>query len=180
MALPWLIGAAVLGIGALITSSGNDNSSSNNNGDDEERRRRERAEREHRERAANEQRESIKNTLLAEGEKRSADFQQLLSGWFNAEYQSQQPFKAKILATGTQYKRIVAEYYADAQPLSLLYEKTRENLNEFEACYDVKLTMTTNMREKLEACALGQQQSDELKQYCRKLELHLQKLSERE
>lgn len=176
MALPWIIGAAVLGIGALIASSGDDNSSSNNNGDDEERRRRERAERERREREANEQRESIKETLLAEGEKRSADFQQLLSDWFNAEYQSQPPFKAKILATGTQYKRIVAEYYANTEPFSLLYEKTRANLNEFETCYDVKLTMTANLREKVEACALGQQQLDELEQYCRKLELHLQKL----
>ncbi|HDT6544430.1 TPA: hypothetical protein QFT03_001362 [Kluyvera ascorbata] len=175
MALPWLIGAAVLGIGAIIASSGDD-SSSNNNGDDEERRRRERAERERREREINEQRQTIKETLLNEGEKRSADFQQLLSGCFNAEYQSQPPFKAKILETGTQYKRIIAEYYTDAQQLSLLYEKTRENLNEFEACYDVKLSMTADLSEKVNAYAQGQRQLDELQQYRSKLEARLQKL----
>lgn len=44
MALPWLIGAAVLGVGAWIASSSSDESSNSNGGDDEERRRRERAE----------------------------------------------------------------------------------------------------------------------------------------
>ncbi|MWL74257.1 hypothetical protein GQM09_28180, partial [Escherichia coli] len=81
MALPWLIGAAVLGVGALIASSSSNDDSSNGNGDDEERKRRERAERERREREQKEERETIKASLQNVGTLRADDLKQALSGW---------------------------------------------------------------------------------------------------
>ncbi len=164
MALPWLIGAAVLGVGALLASSSSDDSS-NGNGDDEERRRQERAERERREREQQEERVSIKAALTKEGEQRGADFQQTLSDWVNVRYQSQPPFKAAILQTGKHYKRIVAENFIDSHELCLLDARTRENLNEFEACYDVELTMTENFYDAIDEMADYQEKLQELQDY---------------
>lgn len=175
MALPWLIGAAVLGIGALIASSSDDDSS-NGNGDDEERRRRERAERERREREQQEERQSIKAALKKEGEQRTADFEQTLSGWVNVHYQSKPPFKASILPTGKQYKRVVAENFTESHELYLLNTKTRENLDEFEACYDVELTMTETFHDTVDEMTDCQEQLQLLQDYRNQFERIRQQL----
>jgi hypothetical protein len=165
MALPWLIGAAVLGVGALIASASSDDNSSSGNGDDEERKRRERAERERREREKQEERQSIKAALKNEGAQRAADFKQTLSGWVEVNYHSPAPFKAGILQTGKQYKRVVAEHFVDREELSMLESKTRLNLNEFEACYDVELTMTDAFEEIAAEMTEWEVQLQELQEY---------------
>ncbi|MCU6668323.1 hypothetical protein M8013_06080 [Enterobacteriaceae bacterium H4N4] len=165
MALPWLIGAAVLGVGALIAAASSDDDSSNGNGDDEERKRRERAERERREREQQEERKSIKAALKSEGARRAADFTQTLSGWVEVNYQSPAPFKAAILQTGKQYKRVVAEHFVDKEELSMLDSKTRQNLNEFEACYDVTLTMTDAFEDVADEMTEWDVQLQELQDY---------------
>lgn len=164
MALPWLIGAAVLGVGALIASSSRDDSS-NNNGDDEERKRRERAERERREREKKEEREAIKVSLRTTGALRAEDFKQALSGWVDVDYLSTTPFKANVLATGKQYQRIVAEHFTDSHELVLLDKKTRDNLNAYETCYDVQLTMTENFYDTVDELMDCQDQLETLQDY---------------
>ena len=177
MALPWLIGAAVLGVGALIASASSDDDSSNGNGDDEERQRRERAERERREREKQEERQSIKAALQNEGAQRAADFKQTLSGWVEVNYLSQAPFKAGVLQTGKQYKRVVAEHFVDREELSMLDRKTCLNLNEFEACYNVELSMTDTFEDIADEMTEWEVQLQELQEYREQLERIRQHLS---
>lgn len=177
MALPWLIGAAVLGVGALIASASSDDDSSNGNGDDEERRRRERAERERREREQQEERDSIKAALIKEGEERRADFEHTLTGWVDVAWQSQPAFKAVVLQTGKQYKRMVAESFTDINELVMLNRTTRENLTEFEACYDVELTMTEQFYDAVDELIDCQEQLQVLQDYREQFERIRQHLS---
>lgn len=170
MAIPWLIGAAVLGVGALLASSSSDDNSSNGNGGDDERRRREQAERERRERERQEERQSIRIALQKEGEMRGADFQNTLSGWVTAEYQSQKPFKAAILQSGKQYKRVVAEHFTDSHQLYLLNKETCENLKEFETWYDVELTMTEIFHDAVDEITDNQKELQLLQDYRHQLE----------
>lgn len=172
MALPWLIGAAVLGIGAYLSSSSSAENSSNGNGDDEERRRRERVERERREREQEEERNSIREAFKKEGEQRTADFQQILSGWVNVHYESQPSFKVTIFQkTGKLYKRVVPENFTDSHELYLLDKITRENLDEFEACYDVDLTMTETFYDTIDEIMDCQEQLRVLQDYRNQFEL---------
>lgn len=177
MALPWLIGAAVLGVGAWIASSSSDNSNSGGNGDDEERRRREQAERERHEREKQEERQSIKAALKEEGKRRSVDFQITLQGWINVHYRSTPPFKASILQTGKQYKRVVAQNFSDSDGLSLLTDGTRKNLNQFEACYDVELTKSEALNDAINEILGYQKQLQKLLDSRKKLEQKRQELS---
>ncbi|MBX4507749.1 hypothetical protein CF032_13805 [Klebsiella oxytoca] len=170
MALPWLIGAAVLGVGAWIASSSSNDSSNGNGGDDEERRRRERAEQERRAREQQELRNSIKATFSQEGKQRANDFQQLLSGWVNVDYQSQPSFKATILQTGKQYMRTVEEHFTDINDLHVLNATTRENLKVFEECYDVELTMTETFHKAVDELADCEEQLQKLQDYRRHFE----------
>lgn len=165
MALPWLIGAAVLGVGALIASSSSDGDSSNGNGDDEERKRRERAERERREREQKEERETIKASLQNVGTLRADDLKQALSGWVDVHYQSTSPFKANVLATGKQYQRVVAEHFTESHELTFLDAKTRQNLNALESCYDVELTMTEDFYDVVDTLIDCQVQLETLQVY---------------
>ncbi|MNC66051.1 hypothetical protein D3C75_1164070 [compost metagenome] len=80
-------------------------------------------------------------------------------------YQSPAPFKAAILQTGKQYKRVVAEHFVDKEELSMLDSKTRLNLNEFEACYDVTLTMTDAFEDVADEMTEWDVQLQELQDY---------------
>lgn len=73
MPLPWLIGAAVVAVGAAAVAALSDDDKSSNNNDDEERRRRA-AERERQERARNEKKLSIKHEFEQGVEQTYQDF----------------------------------------------------------------------------------------------------------
>jgi len=177
MALPWLIGAAVLGVGAWIASSSSDESSSNGNGGDEERRRREQAEKERREREQKEMRDSIKAALQKEGQQRCTDFTKILAGWVNVDYQSTPSFKAAILQTGKLQKRSVEEYFTDTHELHFLNTTTRENLKELEACYDVELSMTETFHEAVDELVNCEEQLQVLEDYRHQFERIRQQLN---
>lgn len=175
MALPWLIGAAVLGIGAAIASSLSDESS-NGNSDDEERSRRERAEQKRRDREQQKLRNSIKAAFSQEGKQRANDFQQLLSGWVNVNYQSQPAFKAAILQTGKQHTRTIEKYFTDTNELHFLNATTRKNLQAFEECYEVELTMTETLHETVNELVDCEKQLQVLRGYRRQFERIYQQL----
>ena len=75
MPLPWLIGAAVVGLGAAIVAAVSDddkpsgNSGGSNNNDDEERRRREKAAAEQRRREAEEKRVNARGSFAGQGDR---------------------------------------------------------------------------------------------------------------
>lgn len=98
MALPWLIGGAVLAGAALVgkaLSSGDDDDDYENDNGEEERRRRE-AERERKEREKREKKEAIYNSVMKEGDEQSVLFQEMLFGVVEVSYDTSTPFKYQI------------------------------------------------------------------------------------
>ncbi|EOY1203357.1 hypothetical protein HVY77_04480 [Escherichia coli] len=194
MALPWLIGGALLGIGALIASSSDDeNSNKSESRDDEERRCREEARQKRRRRENAESRTRIIEEALV----RANGFQQLLSEWVNVEYQSPRPFNVFLLTGKLPIRGNAAlwggvlqsvlqtdmshspagedlasayESFVDKNRLHFLNDTTRRNLKALERYYKVKLTMTENFQDVVNELADCEKQQQELQMYCKKLE----------
>lgn len=141
MALPWLIGAAVIGLGtALVSALSDDDKSSNNNGDDEEQRKREQAERERRVRERREKKTAAMAEFSQQGETLAADFQQALHEIIDVTWLEKPAFKAILNEDGSQNKRFIGEYFVSEQGLHFLDETTQKNLKLFETLYAAELT----------------------------------------
>lgn len=139
MALPWLIGAAVVALGTAAVAALSDDSDSGSGGsDDEERRRREQAEQERKARARKEKLESMKNQFVQECMLRANDLQQTLDGQINATLLGEQPFKVD-LEDYKEFNSPVSPTYVEIYDLQFLPEETQENLTKFESLYDVEL-----------------------------------------
>lgn len=139
MALPWLIGAAVVALGAAAVSAFSDDSDSGSGGnDDEERLRRERAEQERKARAHKEKLESMKVEFVQEGMQRANDLQQSLDGQIKATLLGEQPFKAE-LEDYEEFNTPISPTYVEIYDLQFLPEETQESLTKFESLYDVEL-----------------------------------------
>jgi len=180
MALPWLIGAAVLGVGALIAAVANDDeSSSHDSSSDEERRRRKQAEHERREREKEEEMAFLRMAFNQEGSKRSHDFQKLLSEWITVNYRGTSPFRAVLLNTGVQARHSVDRHFVDSCELGddVLNTETRENLNFFETCYEADLAMTERFYKAVDILMDLQEQKAVLRHYHEQLELISYQLS---
>lgn len=182
MALPWLIGAAVLGVGALIAAVANDDeSSSHDSSTDEERRRRKQAEHERREREKEEEMASLRRAFNQEGSQRSHDFQKLLSEWITVNYRGTSPFKGERLNTGAQARHSIDRHFVDSCELGdgVLNTETRENLNFFETCYEADLSMTERFYKAVDILIDIQEQKALLQHYHEQLELISYQLSRR-
>ncbi|WP_351019357.1 hypothetical protein [Shewanella sp. AC91-MNA-CIBAN-0169] len=139
MALPWLIGAAVVALGAAAVSAFSDDSDSGSGGNgDEERRRRERAEQERKARAHKEKLESMKEAFVQEGMQRANELQQSLDGQIKVILLGDKPFKA-ILDDDEEFHNPVSPTYVEVYDLQFLPQETQDYLVKLESLYDVEL-----------------------------------------
>ena len=174
MAIPWLIGAAVLGVGALIAASSNDDDSSSSSRDDsEERRRRESAERERVIRQQTEKADTIKKAFQQEGNQRSKDLKNLLLGWVNVDYSSHTPFSIVLTSAGSERRRSINDYFIDEYDIdrTLLDNTTLNNLKFFEESYDVDLSMGSQFQKAVDTLLDIKDQRSMLQTYKSELEL---------
>ncbi|EKP0314450.1 hypothetical protein JE959_004590 [Aeromonas veronii] len=150
MALPWLIGAAVLyGAHKLLSSDDDDD-------DDYEERQREnrRREREAEERAANERAErnrvereqakqrdrtAVKNALVQDGNSYAPMLSQALTDIVDVRYTSDSSYRGVINGSGI-YTRSITQSFIKSYELGFLDNVTRANLDRFETLYDVTLS----------------------------------------
>ena len=139
MALPWLIGAAVVAIGAAAVTAFSDDSDSGGSGDGgEERRRRERAEQERKARAHKEKLESMKEAFVQEGMQRANDLQQSLDGKITLTLLGDKAFKA-TLDEDEEFNNPVNPTYVEVYDLQFLPQETQDYLVKLESLYDVEL-----------------------------------------
>ncbi|ENM3791732.1 hypothetical protein EFU53_002895 [Vibrio cholerae] len=139
MALPWLIGAAAVALGAAVVSAISDDSDSGNGDDDgEERRRRERAEKERKEKAHKEKLQAMKDAFIEDGLERVNALEQSLSGLIQVSVLGNQPFKA-VLDTEDSNRELLSPSYVEINDLPFLSQETQQNLVKFESLYDVEL-----------------------------------------
>ncbi|WP_429182356.1 hypothetical protein [Aeromonas salmonicida] len=137
MALPWLIGAAVIGLGSYIVSKMDEDESPDSG--DEERRRRERAEEERTERNRAEQRQAVQTALIQHGNTCADDFSQLLEGYIDVKYASKFAYQAVLNEAGELHKRNVDLSFVSDYELDFLDDTTKKNLHHFETFYAVEL-----------------------------------------
>ncbi|MEL6092365.1 hypothetical protein [Plesiomonas shigelloides] len=152
MALPWLIGAAVVYGAAKLLSSDNDD----DDDDDYEERQREkrRHEREAEERAANERAErnrvereqakqrdrtAVKNALVQDGNSYAPMLSQALTDIVEVRYTSDSPYRAVINGSGID-TNFITQSFIKSYELGFLDNVTRANLERFETLYDVALS----------------------------------------
>ncbi|WP_283629113.1 hypothetical protein [Shewanella baltica] len=140
MALPWLIGAAVVALGAAAVSAFSDDSDSGSGGNgDEERRRRERAEQERKARAHKEKLESMKEAFVQEGMQRANELQQSLDGQIKVILLGDKPFKAILDDDDEEFHNPVSPTYVEVYDLQFLPQETQDYLVKLESLYDVEL-----------------------------------------
>lgn len=138
MALPWLIGAAVVALGAAAVSAFSDDSDSGSGGNgDEERRRRERAEQERKARAHKEKLESMKEAFVQEGMQRANELKQSLDGQIKVILLGDKPFKA--ILDDEEFHNPVSPTYVEVYDLQFLPQETQDYLVKLESLYDVEL-----------------------------------------
>jgi hypothetical protein len=138
MALPWLIGAAVVALGAAAVSAFSDDSDSGSGGNGDEERRREQAEQERKARAHKEKLECIKDEFVQEGMQRSHELQQSLDGKITVTLLGDKPFKA-TLDEDEEFKNPVSPTCVEVYDLQFLPQETQERLVKFESLYDMEL-----------------------------------------
>lgn len=139
MALPWLIGAAAVALGAAVVSAISDDSDSGNGDDDgEKRRRRERAEKERKEKAHKEKLQAMKDAFIENGQERVNELEQSLSGLIQVSVLGNQPFKA-VLDNEDSNTELLSPSYVEINDLPFLSQETQQNLVKFESLYDVEL-----------------------------------------
>lgn len=170
MALPWLIGGALLGLGALLASSSDDDNSSNGNGDDEERRRREKAEQARAARNKSEQRLAVQAAFREQGQASAEEFAVALQEWIEVHYRSAKPFAAVLSNDGEILKREVSVPFVIDYALGLLDSKTRKSLTDFEGFYDAQLIPCPEIYDADELITDCDDTLKEMRSYLRRLE----------
>lgn len=153
MALPWLIGAAVIGAGSYIAKKLREEEEEREREERRERRReqeaQERAEQARRAKALEEQKHAKIREFVAQGEEQTEDFKQHLNGLIAVEYTQNPAFCAKFsdasdavntMESGS-YMRVrrVSNPFVVTHKLDLLDRRTRDSLTHFETLYQVEL-----------------------------------------
>ncbi|WP_217540617.1 hypothetical protein [Vibrio metschnikovii] len=139
MALPWLIGAAAVALGAAVVSAISDDSDSGNGDDDGEKRRRlERAEKERQENDRKNKLQAMKEAFIEDGLERVNELEQSLSGLIQVSVLGNQPFKA-VLDNEDSNTELLSPSYVEINDLPFLSQETQQNLVKFESLYDVEL-----------------------------------------
>lgn len=102
MALPWLIGAAVVAIAAKVLSSDSDNDRGSSADQDREERRREERERERHENERKKKQVSLQENFAARGEKIGTDIAQSLRDWIDVKFEKTPAFSVQLTKSGHQ------------------------------------------------------------------------------
>lgn len=174
MALPWLIGAAVVGIGAAIAAAVKGDDTSNNNissSEDLERQRRKEAERERRKQEKQQKRQIAHETFAQVGESIGCDLKASLDGWVDVVFASSPSFLARLNRKGYELDVQHLECPNSTESLvTTLLEKgspylkqTRSNLDLFQAHYAVSLQASTQLAEASREMKVVDKAVDELK-----------------
>ncbi|MGU5638077.1 hypothetical protein ACV1DV_21410 [Aeromonas veronii] len=176
MALPWLIGGAILGLGALLASSDDDDD------DDEEQRRRERAaheraERERAERTRIELRQTAQAEFKQYGNNYVEDFSQALEGWVKVTY-ALSPYQVVLNDAGELRTPDVTPSFVSDYELDFLSNTTQKNLHHFETFYDIELTPEQAIYDAYERLSDCHEALEGLKFYQRRLEQFRQQLKD--
>lgn len=164
MALPWLIGAAVVGLGSLIAAAASDDSSSNSSSGtgsdssaDEERRRREAAAKEHRRREREEKLASARTLFAGKGAALGEELGEALDGIVQVKSGSTPAFRPRL---GAQDLGIPSSDDGRAHEVSHALrgsviaddpelERIVENLEFHARVYDVNMCCTPRVWQKL-------------------------------
>lgn len=137
MALPWLIGAAVVALGAAAASALSDDKKSGSGGDDgEEKRKRELAEQERKKRAHKEKLDSMNDKFVQDGIQRLSDVQKDLEGVIKITVLDDTPFKA-TLVDSERLLQPISPTYIEIHDLQFLPQETQECLLELESLFDI-------------------------------------------
>ncbi len=158
MALPWLIGGAIVG-GIALASKLSGGSSNNNNDYDNDREDeiRRQAEKERKKRSLTERLESISSEVELEGKQRAVVFQNHLDGSLNVKYDDYDVFAATLNSRGElNEKDDSLEEYIDFDE-DILPCDTQDNLESFVSLYNVdNITPSSDFQEILKSQAFYQ------------------------
>lgn len=174
MALPWLIGAAVVGVVSYAAKKSKEEEEARER--EERRERRAREEQRERERAAKaleDRKEAICKEYIAQGEEQANDFKQLLNGIVVVQYTQEPAFCASLLYGGRQTSTpFTARHKSD-----FLDSTTQKHLNYFETMYQVDLQPSTSMSDALRKISLAEEKLTKLKAVRQQLECKRNQLS---
>ena len=191
MALPWLIGAALIGAGSYIAKKLSEEEEEREREERRERRRereaQERAEQARRAKALEEQKHAKIREFVAQGEEQTEDFKQLLNGLVAVEYIQDPAFCAKLsddsdtvntMESGS-YMRVrrVSNPFVVTHKLDILDQRTRDSLTHFETFYQVELRPEPAISEAHEQLKYVEEALAELSHFRQKLEHKRNKLS---
>lgn len=139
MALPWLIGAAVVGAVSYAAKKMKEDEEEREWEERQERRREQeaevRAEQARQAKALEERKQSKIREFATLGEEQASDFKQLLNGLVEVKYTQSPSFCASLLKNG---HHITTPFIIDYE-LGFLDRESRENLTKFETLYQVQL-----------------------------------------
>lgn len=191
MALPWLIGAALIGAGSYIAKKLSEEEEEREREERRERRRereaQERAEQARRAKALEEQKHAKIREFVAQGEEQTEDFKQLLNGLVSVEYIQDPAFCAKLsdesdtvntMESGS-YMRVrqVSNPFVVTHKLDILDRRTRDSLTHFETFYQVELRPEPAISEANEQLNYAEEALAKLSHFRQKLEHKRNKLS---
>lgn len=143
MALPWLIGAAVVGVASYAAKKLKEEEEEREWEASQERRREreaeERAEQARQAKALEEQKCAKLRKFAAQGEEQANDFKQLLDGLVEVTYTQAPAFCVNLLKGGRQ----ISTPFVTAYKLDFLDKATKGSLTHFETLYQVELQPDT-------------------------------------
>ena len=186
MPLPWLIGAAVVGIGTAIAKSVSD---SNDRKAAEQRRAEREQEQARKERAAEAQRRaelerervrkereqrlrSARENFLLRGERIGSDIAQSLQGWIEVKYENTPAFLAQLQPTGFSLKsnhpnKGKIEKLIPAKGVS--FDNARKNLDFYSSTYAATFQPGTNLTKAIEEISEIEKELNEISQLKEKI-----------
>lgn len=147
MALPWLIGAAVVAIGAAIASSSDDDTTPDY---DAEARRRAELERERVEKERKEKRQAARENFALHGERIGSDIAQSLQGWIEIKHDKAPAFTAQLTTSGYKIESNdveMADIEAIVPETGELFDAIRNNLKAYSNLYAVTLIQGPKLTE---------------------------------
>lgn len=176
MALPWLIGGAIVGgialVGAALSDNEESSSGGSNNDDEEERRLRKEAEEKRKQLEKTKAREQLTQTIIQRGNEEAKIFQSLLSSVITLEYQDSTPFlygqedRQKLDHLTVHNDIVIAQSFYGLTDIS---EETLENLETLLSLYEVEINPTIELKETSAAFKKHQKKLNEIEVYKERL-----------
>lgn len=151
MAIPWLIGAAVIAVGTAVVKKLNEDGDSSSSYDyDRESRRREKSERERAESDRNKKLQSAHENFAIRGESIGVDIALSLKNWIEVNFENSPAFAAKLNSKGYKIEHVISNERDISTLLpseSHQFDEIRENLKIYSDIYSVRLKKGVNLIE---------------------------------